>query len=83
MSVPSGNPGQAMILRRQAEAVIQGSRGLEPLTIEKMSTAETLSLVHELQVHQIELVIFLLKLCHEEQLKQFHLVLNLQRCVLL
>ena len=55
MSVPSGNPGQAMILRRQAEAVIQGSRGLEPLTIEKMSTAETLSLVHELQVHQIEL----------------------------
>ncbi|RIE06573.1 PAS domain S-box protein [Candidatus Cryosericum terrychapinii] len=55
MSGKDSRPDHATKLRRQAEEIVQDNAAKSPKHFEALSPEETLYMLHELQVHQIEL----------------------------
>ena len=65
--------GDPQALRQMAEAMTRGGEPLTPAQIAAMSSTEVLQVLHELQVHQIELEL------QNEELRQAHEQLEVSR----
>lgn len=72
-SIDKGSPGKAANLRTQAEEIARGKAVQSPENIEHLSPEAMRSVLHELQVHQIELEL------QNEELRRAHVELESTR----